>query len=220
MSKKVFKIIALISTIFIIAFPAVTQAKPVYVIECSEGDTECKENISNIDKAELENDQTLDVKKDSSLFISIIQTFFALLLVLILIYILIKLLSKRNKSFSQVKSLENIGGIPIGQNKSIQLVRVGSNVYMIGVGDNVELLEEITDPLLKEELIHKQSENDLQVNNLLSSLTNFKSKKKDKTITDESNNEFKSLFANELSKLKQTRTKIKEKQKQKEDSNE
>lgn len=218
MIKRFRMCLYLLTIIFIMGFPVTTQAKPIYVLECAEDDTECQENISNINKAETENHQSIETKKDESLFLSIVQTFFALLLVLALIYILLKVLNKRNKSFAQVKSLENIGGIPIGQNKSIQLVRVGTKIYMIGVGDNVELLEEITDDQLKEELLHTEEENEFQVSNLFSSLPSFKSNKKAKITSN--NNEFKNLFTNELTKLKQTRTKIKDQNSQKEDTDE
>lgn len=224
MIKKYLKCICLITIIFIIGFPIKAQAKPVYVLDCADNDTECQENFSDMSDTDTDtgtkNDQSLIVKKDGSLFLSLIQTFFALLLVLALIYLLLKLLNKRNKSFSQIKALENLGGIPIGQNKSIQLVRVGTKIYLLGVGDNVELLEEITDHQLKDELLHREQDNNLQINRLFSSFTKVKTNKKSHSNITHTPNDFKNLFTNELTRLKQTRTKIKDQHTQREDLDE
>ena len=42
--------------------------------------------------------------------------------------------------------MKNMGGISLGQHKSIQLVVIGESYYLIGVGDDIRLLKEITDP--------------------------------------------------------------------------
>src|SRR5699024_7717233 len=42
-------------------------------------------------------------------------------------------------------------------NKSIQIIRIGQKMYIVGVGDNVELLEEITDEATMETLQKKEN---------------------------------------------------------------
>ena len=49
--------------------------------------------------------------------------------------------------------MKNLGGISLGQQKSIQLVVVGESYYLIGVGEDIRLLKEITDPDEIEHLI-------------------------------------------------------------------
>lgn len=92
------------------------------------------------------------MEKDS-LAISIVKTIVLLGLILFLIYFLLKLLNKKNRLFQQSKTLENLGGISLGQNKSIQVIRVGEKMYLIGVGDNVELLQEVSDEVTKKSTI-------------------------------------------------------------------
>ena len=41
--------------------------------------------------------------------------------------------------------MKNMGGISLGQQKSVQLVVIGNQYYLIGVGDDIRLLKEITD---------------------------------------------------------------------------
>src|SRR5699024_6679095 len=68
------------------------------------------------------------------------------------IYTLLWFLKKR-RSYEKAGSLENIGGISVGQQKSVQIIRIGDKMYLLGVGSNVELLKELSE---------EESENILQ----------------------------------------------------------
>ena len=74
----------------------------------------------------------------------VIRFLLALALVVVLIYVLLKLMNKFTSKQGQLNNLENLGGVSVGMNKSVQLVKVGTKVYLLGVGDTVELLTEIT----------------------------------------------------------------------------
>ncbi|MDQ0860116.1 flagellar protein FliO/FliZ [Bacillus sp. V2I10] len=65
--------------------------------------------------------------------------------ILFLIYILLKFVSKRKNFTSSSNYIENLGGTNIGQNRSIQLIKVGKKVLVVGVSDSVQLLKEIED---------------------------------------------------------------------------
>ncbi|MBU8786433.1 flagella biosynthesis regulatory protein FliZ [Bacillus glycinifermentans] len=69
----------------------------------------------------------------------------ALLFVIFLIYALVKFMNKRNRLLKPFQYVENIGGAPLGQNRSVQLVKVGNRVLVVGVGENIQLLKEIDD---------------------------------------------------------------------------
>ncbi len=152
---------------------------------------------------------------NGSLVLDLIKMVFALFLILALIYLLLKFLNKRNKIFNQVKALENLGGIAVGPSKSIQIVRVGNKIYLIGVGENVQLLEEIKDEDMKEEIIKSYGEQpEFKPENILS-LFQRKSNQ-----DNNSNVNFKNLFSNELEKLKQNRKNLMNKHTEKEDRHE
>ncbi len=74
-----------------------------------------------------------------------VKMIFALLFVLLLIYGALRFINKRNKWFDNGRSVENIGGTNLGNNKSLQLVKVGNSILVVGVGDSINLLKEITD---------------------------------------------------------------------------
>ncbi|QTD42317.1 flagellar biosynthetic protein FliO [Sporosarcina sp. Te-1] len=74
------------------------------------------------------------------------KTLFAFVFVIGLLFALLKFINRKNKAYQSNKLMKNLGGLALGQQKSIQLVSIGDSYYIVGVGENVELLKEITDP--------------------------------------------------------------------------
>lgn len=70
---------------------------------------------------------------------------FCLVLIIALFFVIIKVISQKNKLMMSGRSVKLIGGVSIGQNKSIQVVEVGHSLYVVGVGDNVQLISKIED---------------------------------------------------------------------------
>ncbi|MBO7747884.1 flagellar biosynthetic protein FliO [Paenibacillus sp. MWE-103] len=70
----------------------------------------------------------------------------ALLLVIGLIVLLIKWLASRNRGWGTNKALRSLGGIPLGQNKSLQVVELSGRLYVVGVGEDITMLDKIDDP--------------------------------------------------------------------------
>ncbi|KPB04416.1 hypothetical protein AAV98_12520 [Bacillus sp. CHD6a] len=161
-------------------------------------------------KAPSSNQQELlEQKPPSVTMFDFIQMIFALLFVLALLYGALKLINNRNKLDSG-RSVENIGGTNLGNNKSLQLVKVGNSVLVVGVGDSINLLKEITDEQEREQLIQSyrdRSEN-LAINtDRLSSLVE-KVKGMKKTNSKSS---FSSLLQDQLGQLsKDRKTKLTE----------
>src|SRR5690625_983644 len=152
----------LISLFFLLLFPIHYEARSVK--DCMEEDVDCLKqwhgDAEQIDEKTQEDKKTsLDRLKKDSMFFNVLKVFFALLFILLLIYLAIRFLNNRHLSTAQRKVMENLGGISLGQNKSVQVIRVGEKVYLLGVGENVELLKEISDQNLIDELIHKNDQN-------------------------------------------------------------
>src|SRR5690625_648829 len=104
---------------------------------------------SHDDESNLTENDTLG----SSFLLNILKMFFALLLILALIFLIAKLWNRKNNQLQQSNILENLGGIPLGQNKSLQIVRIGNRFYVLGIGESVELLMEITDDHITEQFV-------------------------------------------------------------------
>ncbi|WP_285766605.1 flagellar biosynthetic protein FliO [Peribacillus sp. SI8-4] len=113
-------------------------------------------------KAESKNlqstDQTSDPAKVGITVWEFLRMIFATIFVVALLYILLKFINKKNKSYQKANSVENIGGTSLGANRSVQLVKVGGRILVIGVGENIQLLKEIDDPSEYEQLL--QDHND------------------------------------------------------------
>ncbi|HHW38892.1 MAG TPA: flagellar biosynthetic protein FliO [Bacillales bacterium] len=92
-----------------------------------------------------------------------VKMFFALAVVIALIYIILRFINKRNRLFGQMKAMENLGGISVGPHRSIQLVRIGETVLVVGVGETIQLLKEITSQEEIEKLISQNEIQSIQV---------------------------------------------------------
>lgn len=88
-----------------------------------------------------------DFKMDSGLdsFYMILKVIGVLIIIIGIFFVLIRLLARRNQSAAFGRPIRSIGGVPLGQNKSLQVVSIGKSLYIVGVGDNVQLLDKIDD---------------------------------------------------------------------------
>lgn len=217
----------LILFLFLILKP--THAANNNIEDCFIDDVDCEEfdNIyfdekSNKNVQDNESDQSNDLfsinenNDGPSLFTSFLKMIVALLLVLGLIYVMLKFVNRRQQLFQQTQTLENLGGISVGQNKSIQVVRVGSKMYLIGVGDNVQLLKEVEDDEIKETLANRQVIEPLSFKQWFKSLLPMKSNH-NKT---EAKDTFNHLLADELDKMKQNRQQMIDQSEKREDLHE
>ena len=76
---------------------------------------------------------------------SLFTVIVVLALIVGLIILVLRFIAKKNRTWFQAKSIRNLGGIGVGQNKSVQLVKIGSSIYVVGVGEDVRLLDKIED---------------------------------------------------------------------------
>lgn len=189
----------------------VSLAAPGYVDECLENPEHCEESLTEEDNGG--NPELLQQEEPESLFFQIVRLVFALLLVVGLIYVFLYFLKRRNKFGNRIKNLENVGGISVGQNKTVQLIRLGDKLYLIGVAENITLLEEIEDPILMENIMKaKEEQTELDASNIFSSI--LKKNRKE----EEKESQFNQLFNQELNRLQRNRKSIIDKHK--EDRNE
>lgn len=91
-------------------------------------------------------------------FGDIIRMIASLLFVGALLYFLLKFLNKKNQAYQKGHIISNLGGTSVGSNKSIQIVKIGSKLYIVGVGENVQLLSEITDSEEIERMLEDHNE--------------------------------------------------------------
>ena len=69
-----------------------------------------------------------------------------LAVIIALFLITVKFVASRQRQFHSGKAIRPVGGLVLGQNKSVQVVQIGSALYILGVGNDVQLVAKIEDP--------------------------------------------------------------------------
>lgn len=111
-------------------------------------DPSCGNNIPT--DAETDHAESASVSMGPWEYIKILLS---LVVVLALLIGVLKFLNKRNLNYQQNSIVRNIGGLSVGAQKSVQLLHIGNKLYIIGVGDDVQLIKEITDPAEIEQIL-------------------------------------------------------------------
>lgn len=212
MKKQSWRIYALGAGILFFLLLPISVGAEANVLDCLENEEECNEKEVNIDneqpQPDVNDEDTImdnnneflveDEANNSSMGWQIVRLIIGLALVLGLVYVVLKFLGKRNGFNQQPGFLRNVGGVSVGANKSVQIIRVGNKYYLIGVGDNVELLEEIDDPETIEQLVDQSIEKDTDA---LSFFSREKNNKGNKT----SGKSFDQLLTRELKSIRKNR---------------
>ncbi|WP_096189115.1 flagellar biosynthetic protein FliO [Evansella halocellulosilytica] len=141
---------------------------------------------------------------EQNLFLLSMQMFLALGVVIFLIYGLLKFVNNRSKSFRSHSTIESIGGVGLGANRSIQLVRIGDKLFVVGVGETVQLLKEIEDEDEIEKILeeHKPTEG---LEQPIKKLSTWMQKRRGSE--NQSSESFHSLLDNKLKEVKDSQEK-------------
>ncbi|OIJ17846.1 hypothetical protein BKP45_20000 [Anaerobacillus alkalidiazotrophicus] len=157
-----------------------------------------------------------DILQDQSLFGMFFQLFLALAVIIFMIYALIKFIGKRTQSYQNHRTLQNIGGVPVGTNRSIQLIRVGERILVVGIGESIQLLKEIDNETEVKKIIedYEIKENPEQLSSVFQLIQT--KLKRENVNNNHSKIQFKSLLERQLNDVKnaqkQVHTTIKEKE--------
>ncbi|RJG22303.1 flagellar biosynthetic protein FliO [Paenibacillus thiaminolyticus] len=77
---------------------------------------------------------------------SLLTVLLSLAVIIVLIVLLIKWLNRKNRMWQMNQSIRTIGGTGLGPNKSLQIIEVGDVVYILGIGEDITLIDKISDP--------------------------------------------------------------------------
>ncbi|WP_373229581.1 flagellar biosynthetic protein FliO [Cohnella sp.] len=89
----------------------------------------------------------------------LIWVLFVLGIIVGLIVLLLRFFAKRNRGWWMNRSLRSLGGYSLGTNKSMQIVEWNGRIYVLGIGENVTLLESITEPEMVAALLAEHDSN-------------------------------------------------------------
>ncbi|WP_424765782.1 flagellar biosynthetic protein FliO [Paenibacillus sp. sgz302251] len=159
------------------------------------------------DGSTANNDEQMVFSNSQNLAGSMIWVFISLAIVIVLIILVIKWLSKRNQAWGANRSLRSLGGIALGQNNSIQVIEIAGRIYIVGVGTEITLIDKLDDAEQVREVIaaiERQSDTGWPQNTLsllLSKVRNRNEKAGAEPTNDQWNqsSSFQSLLNNKLS---------------------
>lgn len=208
--------------IFILSLAVVSLDKGIIVSAATDNSNQSVDSYFNNKDSKSESENTgntntnqtpeTDEKETSDVGISfgdIFRMFFALLFVAGLLFLLLRVINKKNRGYQHGRIIENIGGTPLGGNRSVQMVRIGETIYIVGVGDTVQLLNVIDD---REEYNRLMEEYNEKVDQQLVTM-DFAAKLMDKwklKSAKQTPQSFSNHFQEQLEELKQDRQKVKE----------
>lgn len=210
--KNFLSVIALVLlfSFLVVSIPSAAVAKEPMVSDWVE--KEQPEGMT--DDKEKEESKKLNTTEDTSLVVIIFKLIFYTLLILVMIYALIKFLALRQKKLQPNQAVKLMGGTPLGNNKSLQLVKVGEKVYLIGVGDQVTLIKEFseTDEInnIETDLENQSTLFTSPLANISTSIVNFSKEKISKRMESKPNLSFDHLFKQSLNKQKGKQDQLKQ----------
>ena len=143
-----------------------------------------------------------------------------MLIVIGLFFLIIRIIARKNRYSLPGKTIRSIGGAPLGQNKSVQIVEIGGVFYVLGVGENVSLIAKIEDPL-EVEMIRQSNE---RVQNPISGFPTllqwWKDKRQGSSIQPEEQSNFGQILQDRMVAMKNRRKSVEEWMQEDADSNE
>lgn len=138
----------------------------------------------------------------------IFKTIFTLLFVVALLIGLLKWLQKKNNLSPSVQTIKNLGGTNLGGNRSVQLIKAGNSILVVGIGDDVQLLKEIQDEREIQTIIeqyNKRMDQMIKPNDIVSKLqTSWQSRKS----TEKREQSFKTELDKQLKEIASERRNI------------
>ncbi|WP_409294366.1 flagellar biosynthetic protein FliO [Peribacillus sp. SCS-26] len=140
--KKTLRILLLLSIAFF-GVSAGADAKQV--------DKSVKDWYEHPDKQEVNGNESPagtaqnDTNSAALSFSDFFRMAMATIFVVALLYLVLRFLKKKNSTFQKAGVLENLGGTSLGGSRSIQLIKVGERILVVGVGETIQLLREIDD---------------------------------------------------------------------------
>ncbi|KIL44898.1 flagellar biosynthetic protein FliO [Jeotgalibacillus soli] len=214
---KLFSFSLLICLILLSFFSAggsnTVYAEEQMVEECFELQDKCEDEvIPSISEEEQAGSNTVGL-------MDYIKMIGALVLVIALLYGLLKFVNNRTKNFQQSKLIQNMGGTTLGGNRSVQIVKIAGNYYVLGVGEDVQLIKEVTDDVERqklEEYFEEKEEEFVQKSPIGHLILKWKSRLNQPNKQEQSS--FQSLLSQQLTEQKEKRKKLFNRAKSKENN--
>jgi flagellar protein FliO/FliZ len=176
------------------------------VQDCIKNPDSCEEGQAKTTAKQSGEAQAQEAQVGVS-FLDFVRMILATVFVAALIYFLLKFINKKSMSYKSSQLVENLGGTSLGANRSVQIVKAGNRLLIVGVGENIQLLREIDDPEEYDQVIQEYNnkmEQLIQPSDIVTKL--LKRAKKDGS--DPQSSDFSALLKSQLNDMASGRKKM------------
>lgn len=161
----------------------------------------------------LANEQNKDLGQFNPVW-DMLTVIVVLAIIIVLIIVLVRFLGRRNRLSSNHQTIQTMGAVGLGPNKSLQVIQIGGAMYVVGVAENITLVDKITDPQELALLQQSFEEAEVEFPAISSVFSNFVSrfKKKDDLIQEEEleGSSFHEVFQTQIQKRPNRKQQIQE----------
>jgi flagellar protein FliO/FliZ len=137
------------STILFLLAALISPVSMAYAEQLNTSVKDCLENPESCEEGQAGKTNNQSKATDTKIgvtFMDFLRMILATVFVAGLLYFLLKFINKKTMSYKSSQLVENLGGTSLGANRSIQIVKAGNRLLIVGVGENIQLLREIDDP--------------------------------------------------------------------------
>ncbi|WP_404809819.1 flagellar biosynthetic protein FliO [Mesobacillus jeotgali] len=205
------QLLRLIRTASTILFLLAALFSPIGLANAEQLNKSVKDCLKDQSCDDEQADNTTNISDDKKSqvgvsFLDFVRMILATAFVAALIYFLLKFINKKSIVYKSSQLVENLGGTSLGANRSVQIVKAGNKLLIVGVGENIQLLKEIDDPEEYSQVIQEYNnkmEQLVQPSDIVTKL--LKRTKKD---GGNQRSEFSALLKNQLSDMASGRKKM------------
>lgn len=149
--------ILLLSVILVIGFHTEVKAEPDDSVK-NMFEQEQQNVEEESEPQEIPSNEAVDESGPAGITIwDFMKMIVATIFVIALLYFLLKFINKKSHGYRDTQLIQNIGGAPVGSNRSVQIIKVGKRLLIVGVGENIQLLKEIDDEEEAREIIEEHN---------------------------------------------------------------
>ena len=189
--------------VYLLTFAVLIQVAPTsYAMIDDEYFNNSPSNVDSETDADTANSDSASVSVGLWEYIKVLLSF---VLVLGMLIFVLRFLNKRNQNYQQNSIIRNLGGHSVGAQKSVQLLHIGNQIYVVGVGEDVQLLQVISDSKEIEQMIALYNEKYSYTSTspyVAELFTKFKTKRSSEAQSED----FSNILDKRLSEIKQERS--------------
>ena len=110
------------------------------VKDCIKHPEKCKDTVTPV---KSDGEQKAKAQEVGVTFWDFVRMIFATAFVVALLYFLLRFINKKSRVYKNSQLVENLGGTSLGANRSVQIIKVANQLFIVGVGESIQLLKEI-----------------------------------------------------------------------------